>query len=200
MAAGPVDNAQLEHRDDIVVFTSGPLTQPLDIVGVPQAEICVSSDNPHADLFVRLCDVNEDGVSITFADAIQRPDPGVKSGQQQMLRLELDPCGHRILTGHRLRLQISGGAHPRFARNLGTAELLVSATTMRTSTPPHSPQRNKDHATDRRLTSACPPQSAPGLGERRLLFGGAVAFGCGQLAGQVPFGEPGCGDRAEQLQ
>jgi predicted acyl esterase len=34
--------------------------------------------------------------------------------------LTLDPCFHRLRAGHRLRLQVSGGAFPRFARNLGT--------------------------------------------------------------------------------
>jgi uncharacterized protein len=34
----------------------------------------------------------------------------------------MDPCGYRFNAGHCVRLQISGGAHPRFARNLGVAE------------------------------------------------------------------------------
>lgn len=38
----------------------------------------------------------------------------------QHLRLTLDGCFHRLAAGHRLRLQVSGGAHPRYARSLGT--------------------------------------------------------------------------------
>jgi predicted acyl esterase len=44
--------------------------------------------------------------------------------------LELWPAGHRFAAGHRLRLQVSGGAHPRFARNLGSGEALGEATTL----------------------------------------------------------------------
>jgi predicted acyl esterase len=44
----------------------------------------------------------------------------VPAGQVQRLTLALDQCFHRLPAGHRLRLQISGGAFPRFARNLGT--------------------------------------------------------------------------------
>lgn len=42
------------------------------------------------------------------------------AGQVQQLRLPLDQCFHRLAAGHRLRLQVSGGAFPRYARNLGT--------------------------------------------------------------------------------
>jgi hypothetical protein len=38
------------------------------------------------------------------------------------------PCAHRLLKGHRVRLQISGGAHPQYARNLGTGEPLSIGT------------------------------------------------------------------------
>ena len=44
---------------------------------------------------------------------------------------DLWPLGHRFAAGHRIRLQVSSGAHPRYARNPGTGEDFVTATTMR---------------------------------------------------------------------
>jgi hypothetical protein len=38
------------------------------------------------------------------------------------------PTGHRFAAGHRIRLQVSSGAHPRYARNLGTSEDPATAT------------------------------------------------------------------------
>ena len=84
-------------------------------------------DNPHADVFVRLCDVDPKGASRNFADALLRLDPRVPANEVQQVTLDLDPCAHRLISGHRLRLQVSGGAHPRYARNLGTDEPLASA-------------------------------------------------------------------------
>ena len=40
------------------------------------------------------------------------------------------PAAHRFRRGHRLRLQVSSGAHPRYARNTGSGEPLATATTL----------------------------------------------------------------------
>jgi hypothetical protein len=116
--AGVQDNTRLEARNDVVTFTSTPVATDIDVIGAPVAEIHLGTDNPHADLFVRLCDVDEKGRSHNVTDALQRLDP--ERQEPHTVRLELSPCAHRVLSGHRLRLQISGGAHPRYARNSGT--------------------------------------------------------------------------------
>jgi uncharacterized protein len=41
------------------------------------------------------------------------------------------PMGHRFAAGHRIRLQVSSGAHPRYARNPGTGEDPATAVTLR---------------------------------------------------------------------
>ena len=128
--AGVKDNKKLEARPDVVTFTSSPVSNDVDIIGRPRVELAISVDNPHADVFVRLCDVDEKGASRNFADALLRLDPRVPANQVQQVTLELDPCAHRLISGHRLRLQVSGGAHPRYARNLGTDEPLASARKM----------------------------------------------------------------------
>ena len=53
------------------------------------------------------------------------------------------PTGYRFQRGHRLRLQVSSGAHPRFARNLGTGEPLGTGTTLRAAHQEifHDPER-----------------------------------------------------------
>jgi putative CocE/NonD family hydrolase len=130
---GVRDNRKLEARPDVVTFTSEPMTAPVDVAGPPVVELAVAVDNPHADVFVRLCDVDERGRSRNFSDRLRRLDPSVPAGEVQRLTLELDPCFHRLLPGHRLRLQVSGGAFPRYARNLGTDGTLTEGTTLKPS-------------------------------------------------------------------
>ncbi|WP_433297496.1 CocE/NonD family hydrolase [Actinoplanes sp. CA-030573] len=116
---GVKDNRPLEGRPDVVTFTTDPLPTAVDIAGRPTLDLAIAVAPAHADVFVRLCDVDERGRSHNFADAMRRLDPDVPPGRPQRLTLELDPCFHRLRAGHRLRLQISGGAFPRWARNLG---------------------------------------------------------------------------------
>jgi putative CocE/NonD family hydrolase len=130
---GVRDNRKLEARPDVVTFTSEPLAAPLDVAGSPVVELAIEVDNPHADVFVRLCDVDGRGRSRNFSDLLRRLAPAVPAGEVQRLTLELDPCFHRLLPGHRLRLQVSGGAFPRYARNLGTNGTLTGGSTLKPS-------------------------------------------------------------------
>jgi len=129
--AGVKDNRDLEARPDVLTFTTPPLTSALEIAGVPVVELVHSRDNPFADVFVRLCDVGPKGESRNFSDAQLRLDPASAAEQTQRLELRLDACAHRLPAGHRLRLQVSGGSHPRYSRNEGTGALPGSGTELR---------------------------------------------------------------------
>ena len=107
----------LAARADVVTFTTPPLPHDLVIAGTPTVELDHVADPPHADVFVRLCDVAPNGRSHNFTDGMRRRDPA-----DGPVTIELDPCFHRVAAGHRLALLISGGAHPRFLRNNGTGE------------------------------------------------------------------------------
>jgi putative CocE/NonD family hydrolase len=128
---GVKDNRSLESRLDVVVFTTDPLPTAVDVIGSPTVELSISVDDPHADVFVRLCDVDQRGHSRNFTDRLHRLDPAIPAGDVQRLSLTLDPCFHRLPAGHRLRLQVSGGAFPRYARNLGTPGTPAEGRTLR---------------------------------------------------------------------
>lgn len=137
-----VDNRAIEARPDVLTFTGLPLPADLDLVGPVRARVYVRPELEHADVFVRLCDVDPGGVSRNVVDGIRRldprtvPAPDVSVGADRVLAVdvELFPTAYRMRSGHRLRLQVSGGAFPRFARNLGTAEPFGTATTGRAGT------------------------------------------------------------------
>ncbi len=111
------DNRKLEERADVLTFTSRPLTEALEVMGDPIVEVVHQTDNPHADLFVRLCEVRKNGRSVNVSDGFQRLEPEQASGT---VRLRLEAVAHRFDPGVSIRLLVSGGAHPRYARNLGT--------------------------------------------------------------------------------
>ncbi len=119
--AGSRDNRAVERRPDVLVFSSEPLAEPAEVIGEVAAELSVTRDNPYADLFVRLCDVDPRGRSRNVCDGIVRltaADPLTGT-----VRVSLLGAAHRFGPGHRIRLQVAGGAHPRFARNPGNGLL-----------------------------------------------------------------------------
>ncbi|KOU26824.1 peptidase S15 [Streptomyces sp. WM6372] len=130
--AGPRDNSALEARDDVLTFTSPPLTEPLDVLGPVSARLSISTDTGHADVFTRLCDVDAQGRSVNVCDGVGRLRTDGREPSQASV--PMSSTAHRFAVGHRIRWQISAGAHPRYARNPGTGESPVDATTF---TPVH---------------------------------------------------------------
>jgi len=123
--AGAVDNKTLEARADVRTFTTGPLLSAIEIIGTPTADLHASGSTGYFDLFVRLCDVDPTGRSVNVCDGFVRLTPD--HADDDPVRVELGAAGHRFASGHRIRLQVSGGAHPRFARNYGTGEPIATA-------------------------------------------------------------------------
>jgi uncharacterized protein len=75
--------------------------------------------------------VHPDGRSLNVCDGLIRLTPDEPARDRDgiaAVRFELWPAGHRFHAGHRIRVQVSSGAHPRYARNPGTGEDPVRAT------------------------------------------------------------------------
>ena len=121
---GPKDNRPLEKRADVLTFTSRPLHADLEVIGEVSAEVWLDSDRSSCGLFVRLCDVDERGKSVNICDDLVNVQP---DGITQV-NVQLTPTAHVFRRGHRVRVQVSGGAFPRFARNLGSDDPVASAT------------------------------------------------------------------------
>jgi putative CocE/NonD family hydrolase len=127
----PTDNRTLEARADVLVYTSTSLEQDLEVMGPVQAYLFVRSSLEHTDFFVRLCDVDPRGKSLNVCDALLRVQPDQPAPSNDgifSLVIDLWPTAHRFQRGHRLRVQVSSGAHPRYVRNTGSGEPLASAT------------------------------------------------------------------------
>jgi putative CocE/NonD family hydrolase len=128
--AGPRDNRALEARPDVRCYTTAPLPAPVEVVGTVRLVLFVRSSLAHADFVARLCDVSPDGRSLNRCDGLARVAPGVGEVQPDgslRVEIELGPVAHRFARGHRIRLQVSSGAHPRWSRNMGAGEPAASA-------------------------------------------------------------------------
>lgn len=125
--AGPIDNTELEARPDVLTYTTEVLAEDVEVIGDVRAEIWFRSSLPFADVFVRLCDVDEKGRSVNVCDGLVS-----LTGADTLTEaaVTLWPTAHRFRRGHRIRVQVSSGAFPRYARNPGTGEPHATATTL----------------------------------------------------------------------
>lgn len=129
--AGPKDQRRREYRADVLTYTTDALTEDLTVIGPLRADLYVRSTCEHTDFFVRLCDVSPRGRSRNLSDGIVRLLPGNvnKSADGSIsIRINMFPTANTFKRGHRIRLQVSSGAHPLFNRNTGTSQPLASTT------------------------------------------------------------------------
>src|ERR1019366_3370296 len=136
-AARPRRNNALEARADVLAFTSPALSEPLEIIGPVSIRMHVRASSPHFDVFARLCDVDPQGRSWNVCDGLVRlggestaatADAHPGDRPWSAITVPMSATAPRFGAAHQLRVQISGGAPPRFARNTGTGDPLATAT------------------------------------------------------------------------
>jgi putative CocE/NonD family hydrolase len=128
--AGSRDQEPRETRADVLCYTSDPCRSDVTVAGAPRAEVWLRTSQPCVDVFVRLCDVEPSGRSRNISDGIVRIDPAglrVEAGGARCVGVNLAPTAITFRRGHRIRLQVSSGAHPLVVRNTGSGERLGTA-------------------------------------------------------------------------
>jgi uncharacterized protein len=101
-------------------FDSAPLTRDMDIVGAPKITLTLASDQPQAQIAVRLNHIHPDGAAtrITYGvlNLSHRSDPAnpqaMPKGQPQEITLSLDHIAYRVPAGHRIRVSLSTAYWP----------------------------------------------------------------------------------------
>ena len=97
--SGRRDQRVRERRDDVLVFTSAPLTADLTVIGDVEVDLTFTSTNPRVDFFLRLCDVGDKG-SVSITDAFVRMDADAAPGARRTTTVRLSPTAHRFAAGH----------------------------------------------------------------------------------------------------
>ena len=127
-SAGPRDQRVVEERDDVLVYTSAPLSEPLEVTGTVEAVLYASTDGRDTDFTAKLVAVAPDGRAINLCDGIVRAryrNPLrraelLEPGRIYEYRILLGSTSFLFAPGHRIRLEVSSSNFPRFDRNLNT--------------------------------------------------------------------------------
>lgn len=125
---GPMDQREVERRDDVLVFSTPPLKEPIEVTGRIVARLFVSSDCPDTDFTVKLADVYPDGRSMLVTDGILRAryrhskEYGVMMQPGEVYKIEVDLWSTSLVfnRGHQIRIAVSSSNFPRFQKNLNT--------------------------------------------------------------------------------
>lgn len=113
------DERPVHVRPDVLTFTSEERHAPLDLAGPVSFTGTLQADAPATHLVARLCDVYPDGRTHLVVEGITLVDD---PRNPREVRVDLGDTGYRLRVGHRLRLQISASAFPRWPVHPGTGE------------------------------------------------------------------------------
>ena len=138
---GPIDQRPVERRDDVLVYTSAPLLQDLEVTGPLELVLYACSSAVDTDFTAKLVDVHPGGQAIHLAEGILRAryrEGYTKAkflvpGEVATFRIELAPTSNVFLAGHCLRVEVSSSNFPRFNRNLNTGEDVATGTRWETA-------------------------------------------------------------------
>jgi len=130
MEPGPRDQRSVENRDDVLIYSTGPLAQNLEVTGPVTATLFVKSSAVDTDFTAKLVDVSPDGFAQDLTEGIlrmryrdsQEHASLMNPGQIYEISLDLWATSNVFLKSHILRLEISSSNFPRFDRNLNTGE------------------------------------------------------------------------------
>jgi putative CocE/NonD family hydrolase len=113
-----MDQRVIEDRADVLVYTSEPLTEPVEVTGPVRATLYLRSTAPATDLTAKLVDVHPDGRAELLCDGIRR----VTTAGDGPVRVEVDliATSNVFLPGHRIRLEVSSSSFPKYDRHSNT--------------------------------------------------------------------------------
>jgi putative CocE/NonD family hydrolase len=146
---GPADQRAAEEFNSVLVYTSEPLEQPIELMGDVVVTLYAATTATDTDWTARLCEVHPDGRSINLQEGILRARYRESLSEPSLIEpdriyrydIPLGPLGVRIAAGNRLRLTVSSSDFPQWDRNLNTGGALFgeqpSASVVATQTVLH---------------------------------------------------------------
>jgi putative CocE/NonD family hydrolase len=134
---GPDDYSAVEDRSDVLVYTTGPLEADREVTGPVRLELFASSSAVDTDFTAKLLDVHPDGFSQRLCDSMVRarfrhgylePESRLVPGEVTAFTIDMWSTSHVFQAGHRIRLEVSSSAFPKYDRNLNTGADIATAT------------------------------------------------------------------------
>ena len=133
---GPLDQAKVEKRQDVLVYTSAPLSRDLEVTGPVRVVTYVATSANDTDFTAKLVDVEKDGRALAVCDGVQRlryrlslsKAVFVKRNSAYQISIDAGVTSYVFFRGHRIRLEISSSNFPRFDRNLNSSGANANST------------------------------------------------------------------------
>lgn len=125
--AGTEPQNRVESRHDVLVYTTGPLDEEVEVTGPVRLILYVRTSAPNTDFTGKLVDVHPGGTAYNVCEGILRRSYA-PTDQPVQIEIELWPTSIVFLKGHRIRLQVSSSSFPRFDRNPNTGAYIPAET------------------------------------------------------------------------
>jgi len=128
MARGPMDQSSVERRDDVLCYSTPPLTENVEITGPIEIHVFAATSARDTDFTAKFVDVYPDGRAQNLVDGIKRAR-GLKSssrpefitpGNVYEYVINMGPTSQMFFKGHRIRIEISSSNFPMYDRNMNT--------------------------------------------------------------------------------
>jgi uncharacterized protein len=135
---GAFDQAMVEHRADVLVYSTEPLAEDVEVTGPVKLTLYASSSASDTDFTAKLVDLTPCGFARNLTDGIirarvreSRSDPKLMTGGKVYeFTIDMWSTANLFKAGHRIRLEVSSSNFPRFDRNPNTGhELFTDAET-----------------------------------------------------------------------
>ncbi|MGA2536891.1 MAG: CocE/NonD family hydrolase [Terracidiphilus sp.] len=126
---GALDQRSNESRSDVLVYSTGPLKEGMEVTGSVEVTLYISSDAKDTDFTVKLIEVLPDGTAYNIDENIQRAryregyeKPPVWMEKDKIYKIAFQPMqtSNYFAAGHELRIEVSSSNFPRYDRNLNT--------------------------------------------------------------------------------
>lgn len=125
---GSYDQQEMELREDILVYTSEPLPEGIEVSGFIESKLFLSTDVKDTDLTIKIIDVYPDGKAYNLDETIQRvryregyeKEVFMETGKVYEVNLTPMSTSNYFEKGHRIRIEVSSSNFPRFDRNMNT--------------------------------------------------------------------------------
>jgi uncharacterized protein len=128
MNTGPQDQRRLEDRDDVLLYTSDALEEPLEVIGPLALVLHAATSARDTDFVAKLIDLAPDGSSVILVEGVVRArfregfdrELPVEPDRPIEVRIDLAATANAFRPGHRIRLAVTSSSFPRFDRNPNT--------------------------------------------------------------------------------
>ncbi|CAH0196782.1 Cocaine esterase [Peribacillus sp. Bi96] len=140
LTMGPYDQSVIEKRNDVLVYTSDPLQEALEVTGPVKVKLFASTDAVDTDFTAKLVDESPDGTAIILTEGIvnakyRNGNQAEKELRGEIVEYEINlwATSNVFLPGHRILLEVSSSSFPQYAPNPNTGKSMIESSETKTA-------------------------------------------------------------------